>query len=64
MDVKDDMGRTPLHWIVNGNLVDMANLLISHGADVNTSDNEGKTLLELASEKNHAPMIELLKNYS
>ncbi len=40
----------------------MANLLISNGADVNTSDNEGKTLLDLAIEKNHPPMIELIQN--
>ena len=38
-------------------------LLISNGADVNTSDNEGKTLLDLALEKNHSPMIELIQNY-
>lgn len=39
----------PLHLAVSNGQVDIVKLLISHGADVNTSDGNGQTPLQLAA---------------
>ena len=41
---KDELGRTPLHWATDKNMVE---LLIANGADVNAKDNKGETPLFL-----------------
>jgi ankyrin repeat protein len=53
-------GETPLHRAVEHRNIDMAKLLLAHGADVNAQDSAGRTPLSLAVECRYAAMIELL----
>ena len=50
VNVKDDVGLTPLHWaVVRGNRVCIRRLL-EHGAEINAKDNEGRTARDMAVE--------------
>ena len=42
VNAKDEYGRTPLHMAAGNNAVDVVNLLISKGADINAEVNRGK----------------------
>ncbi|EAY19219.1 hypothetical protein TVAG_214440 [Trichomonas vaginalis G3] len=42
----------------------MAELLISHGANVNEKDKDGKAALHIAARKNRKEMAELLISHS
>jgi len=53
-------GSTPLYGAVTRGRYRTAEVLIAAGANVNATDNEGKTLLSLAKEAGHAEIIELL----
>jgi len=43
--------------------MEMAKLLIAHGADVNARTSDAKTPLSLASEKEHHEMVTLLREH-
>lgn len=71
VDAPTNYGETPLHWAAQGvnglgkqvDLVGFANVLISHGADVNRKTGEGrsyKTPLNYAAESNNIPVAKLL----
>jgi len=68
INVKDDSGYTPLHWVcfmgvVGDNRVDMAKLLIKSGADVNSFlPNEGPSILSSACESGNSEIVMLLVN--
>jgi ankyrin repeat protein len=47
IDMKDNSGRTALHWAAVTDQQKVVNILIEQGADVNAKDNEGKTPLHL-----------------
>jgi hypothetical protein len=47
--LENKFGRTPLHFTVSRRHVDVARVLLDHGADPTISDNEGMTPLELGS---------------
>jgi len=50
VNVKDDVGLTPLHWaVVRGNRVCIRRLL-EQGAEINAKDNEGRTARDMALE--------------
>ena len=50
VNVKDDVGLTPLHWaVVRGNRVCIRRLL-EQGAEINAKDNEGRTARDMAVE--------------
>ena len=50
VNVKDDVGLTPLHWaVVRGNRVCIRRLL-EHGAEINAKDGEGRTARDMALE--------------
>ena len=50
VNVKDDVGLTPLHWaVVRGNRVCIRRLL-EHNAEINAKDNEGRTARDMALE--------------
>ncbi len=71
VDAPTNYGETPLHWAASGvngfgkqvDLVEFADVLISHGADVNKKTGEGrsyKTPLNYAAESNNLPIAKLL----
>ena len=60
VDVKDRRGRTALSWVCtvrNTGNVDTAKVLLSHGADVNMPDIEGKRPLYYASSTAEDPTL-------
>ena len=71
VDAPTNYGETPLHWAAEGvnglgkqvDLVEFADMLIAHGADVNRKTGEGrsyKTPLNYAAESNNLPVAKLL----
>lgn len=54
------MGVTPLHSAAEKNAVDVAELLLQHGADAQSSNAVGDTPLHWAAEKGHTRLAELL----
>ena len=53
-------GSTALHWAIQANDVDMAELLLSAGARVSVANRFGATPMFLATTNGNAAMIELL----
>ncbi len=51
---------TPLHVALDMGHVDIARLLLKHGADMNSRDNSRNTPLHLASEYGHLETVRLL----
>jgi ankyrin repeat protein len=71
VDAPTNYGETPLHWAASGvnglhkqvDLVEFADVLIAHGADVNRKTGEGrsyKTPLNYAAESNNLAVAKLL----
>jgi len=56
-------GRTPLHQAADRGRYKTAECLIAASADVNATDNEGKTPLSLAQEENRTEIAELLRKH-
>jgi ankyrin repeat protein len=54
-------GRTPLMIAVRMGNIQVCQVLLTKGADVNAKDSEGKTALKLARERDNAKVIELLQ---
>ncbi|EAY04032.1 hypothetical protein TVAG_055180 [Trichomonas vaginalis G3] len=52
--------KTPLHIAAENGYKELVELFISHGADVNSIDYDGKTALYYAAENNHKEIIEFL----
>ena len=51
IDVRDNNGRTALHYAAAGGYTDVAKALVDHGADVNATDVDGVTPAEAAMGK-------------
>ena len=60
VSVQDRYGHSALHRSVYSGHVEIAELLIEAGADLNAQDKEGKTPLDLAHEQQHARLMVLL----
>lgn len=71
VDAPTNYGETPLHWAAQGvnglgkqvDLVEFANVLIAHGADVNRKTGKGRSYkapLNYAAESNNIPVAKLL----
>jgi len=60
IDKKDEYGYTPLHIAARFNHFDMAKILVSKGAQINTQDNYFDTPLIDSVKKGHTFMSELL----
>jgi len=52
-----------LHKAVTDGEIEKVNLLISKGADVNAKNNTGMTALDLAEQRGHIKIVELLKKH-
>jgi len=61
--VERERGRTPLHWAVFRGRKTVAEMLLAHGAKMDTRDWYGKTPLSLAKEGGHTEIIELLRKH-
>nr|XP_033772679.1 acyl-CoA-binding domain-containing protein 6 [Geotrypetes seraphini] len=60
VNVKDEEGRTLLHWACDRGHKDLVWVLLQHKADVNSQDSEGQTALHYASACEFLDIIELL----
>ncbi len=49
---KDVVGGTPLHWVAFYGMLDMTELLVTSGADLNSKDNFGSIPLDAAKAQN------------
>ncbi len=64
VNTKDKWGWTPLHYMAEYDYYrNMAEFLIVKGADVNAKNNQGKTPLQVAKEKGHTEIVELLRKH-
>ncbi len=59
-NVRDGLGKTPLHYAAMYGYRDIAELLLDHGADPNARDWGGQTPLHWAVGNGHVSVIELL----
>ncbi|MBN1827534.1 MAG: ankyrin repeat domain-containing protein, partial [Deltaproteobacteria bacterium] len=59
-EVRDEAGRTPLHWAAEQNNVESVSLLIDKGADVNDKDSNFTTPLHIASSNGYYEIARLL----
>ena len=56
-------GLHPLHAAVARNAVDLCQLLLNHGADVDATQMRGVTALHSAAHRGHLPLVRLLVNH-
>jgi ankyrin repeat protein len=49
-----------LHWAVEGGNLSVLQVLIAAGADVNLTDDDGRTALSLAASSEHLPVVQAL----
>ncbi|MGO9121088.1 MAG: ankyrin repeat domain-containing protein [Desulfomonilaceae bacterium] len=62
-DVNANSGGTALMWASYEGQLDMVRLLLGRGADINAKNQKGFTALELASQKGHMKIAELLREH-
>ena len=62
IDIKDENGKTPLHWACQGVHIKVVKYLIENGADVNVRDNNQIAPLHNIAARNHIKAAELLIN--
>ena len=60
LEIKDNLGRTPLFVACEFGYLEGVLLLLNNGADINTRDNEGRDLVKVAEENNHACVVYFL----
>ena len=58
----NDNWNTVLHLAIKRNELEVVNFLLTQGADTTVENGDGKTPLNLAEERNHAEIIDALKN--
>jgi len=63
VDALDDDHATPLHLASRHGCVKGARLLLEHGANVHLADNEGMTPFQVASERDHEEITQLLSEH-
>lgn len=60
LQAKNAMGQTPLHIACSHGQLDLAKLYITQGANLDVTDNAGKSSLTLAATFGHTALIEIL----
>jgi ankyrin repeat protein len=56
-DLRDNVGRTPLHWAAHYGAFEVANFLLERGADPNKQDKAWETPVHLALRAKHAKVV-------
>ncbi|EWZ48991.1 hypothetical protein FOZG_04455 [Fusarium oxysporum Fo47] len=64
IDSRNSSNQTPLHIAVLNEQIEIAEELLSRGADINAEDGQGWTCLRLAIDKKSPDLINLLLEYS
>ena len=59
VNLKDEWGRTALHWAVEKENLEMVKYLVENGADANLLDIKGRTAFTFAVEKGNLEMVKL-----
>jgi len=62
LNVQDDAGNTPLHYMMMEKNIEVAKWLLKKGAKVDIPNNEGKTPLQLASKMQNKELVRLAWN--
>lgn len=62
--VRNKAKETPLHWACQYGHVDLVDLFLNCGADINAVDEYDSTPLHWAAENNHDAIISLITSYS
>ena len=57
MNARREDGFTPLHVASENGSLEVARLLIDHGADIGAKDNEGRTPFQVASGSDMAELL-------
>lgn len=61
-DERRGAGYTALHWAAHLNSLQLAQLLLDRGADIEVKEAQGRTPLQIATEKGYKELAELLRN--
>lgn len=61
--LKDNNGRTSLHWRSKLSDYEIARILLDHGARIDERDLDGNTPISISEKRGDTKMINLLKNY-
>ncbi len=61
VNIRGDIGRTPLIEAVSQNNADIVSVLIEFGANISETDDYGDTALDMAEMNNDSHMINILK---
>lgn len=59
VNIRNELGSTPLHIAAGNSAADIARLLLDKGADLNAKDNNGATPLHIAAFSGHKANVEL-----
>ena len=62
-NVRDNKLQTPLHMVSSSRQLEVARILLAHGADVDAEDEEGMTVMQVALANEQAALVQLLSEY-
>jgi uncharacterized protein len=62
VNARDDRGETALHFAAAKGSINIAKLLLAHGADARDTDASGRTPATVAAAEGHAALAEFLKH--
>ena len=63
VNLKDNWGRTPLHYAAGAGYKEIAELLITNGANINKKNDGGETPLDWAIKRKHTETADLLRKH-